>query len=155
MNFIKAGVEHIASLIDIRIKYILEDFGSLAEDKETEIRKSLPGYFEAHLGRDMFAYLAEDDGKIIASAFLVVSEKPANPSFPRGRTGTVMNVYTEKEYRRQGIASALMKMLINDAKRLELDYLELKATAEGYPLYASLGFKETESTYINMKYTLI
>lgn len=154
MDYIKATEEHIASLTEIRMKYLSEDFGSLAEDKETEIRKSLPGYFEAHLGRNMFAYLAKKDGKIIASAFLVVSEKPANPSFPRGRTGTVMNVYTEKEYRRQGIASALMKMLINDAKRLELDYLELKATAEGYPLYRSLGFAEANSAYKEMKYFL-
>lgn len=155
MELFKAGKEHIALLTEIRIKYILEDFGSSAADNETELRRSLSGYFEAHLGRDMFAYLAEDCGKIIASAFLVVSEKPANPSFPRGRTGTVMNVYTEKEYRRQGIASAIMKMLIADAERLELDFVELKATGEGYPLYDSLGFKETGSTYINMKYTLI
>ena len=154
MDLIKAGQEHIASLTEIRMKYLLEDLGESAADKETEIRESLSGYFKAHLGRDMFAYLAEDCGKIIASAFLVVSEKPANPSFPRGRTGTVMNVYTEKEYRRQGIASALMKMLIADAKRLELDYLELKATEEGYPLYRTLGFAEAHSDYKEMKYYL-
>lgn len=155
MDLIKASQEHIESLTEIRMKYLLEDFGESAAAKETELRRNLSGYFEAHLGRDMFAYLAEDCGKIIASAFLVVSEKPANPSFPRGRTGTVMNVYTEKEYRRQGIASAIMKMLIADAEKLELDFIELKATGDGYPLYDSLGFKETESTYINMKYTLI
>lgn len=154
MELFKAGAEHIASLTDIRMKYLTEDLGEAAAAKETEIRRNLPEYFKAHLGRDMLAYLAKEDGKIIASAFLVVSEKPANPSFPRGRTGTVMNVYTEKEYRRQGTASALMKMLIADAKRLELDYLELKATEEGYPLYRSLGFAEAHSAYKEMKYFL-
>lgn len=155
MKFLKADTGHSASLIEMRMKYLREDFKESFVSAENEIRKNLSEYLENHLNRDMFAYLAEADGKIIASSFLVVTEKPSNPNFPRGRTGIVMNVYTEKEYRRQGIASELMKMLIADAERMELDFIELKATEDGYPLYKSLGFAEVQSTYTEMKYYFI
>jgi hypothetical protein len=35
-----------------------------------------------------------------------------------------------------------------------LDYLELKATAMGAPLYAKLGFQQDKSGYLAMKYPI-
>ena len=87
----------------------------------------------------------------MGSAFLVVNEMPPNASFPNGRTGTVLNVYVAPAYRRQGIAKALMELLIADAKALELDFIELKASADGYPLYKKLGFKDSVSSFRPMK----
>ena len=43
-------------------------------------------------------------------------------------------------------------MLIAEAEKLGLDYVELKATDEGYGLYKKLGFEDTVSKYHNMKY---
>ena len=37
---------------------------------------------------------------------------------------------------------------------LGLDFIELKATKEGYPLYKKLGFEEQHSTYTPMKFNL-
>jgi hypothetical protein len=39
-------------------------------------------------------------------------------------------------------------------RRLGLDFIELKATKEGYPLYKKLGFEEQHSTYTPMKFNL-
>ena len=77
-----------------------------------------------------------------------------NPNFPKGRVGTVLNVFTESSHRRQGIATALMELLISDSKTLELDYIELKATKDGYPLYKKLGFEAEKSEYTPMKLML-
>lgn len=88
---------------------------------------------------------------MVASCFLCIYEKPANPSFPHGLTGTVMNVFTEKSYRGKGIATELMHMLIQKADNLGLDYVELKATADGYPLYRKLGFQDFRSDYTDMR----
>ena len=83
-----------------------------------------------------------------------MSEKPANVVFQTGRTGFVLNVYTKPDYRKQGIAKKLMKMLLSDAERFKLDFVELKASKDGYNLYKSIGFKEVFSEYTEMKYII-
>ena len=152
MNFFRA--ENAAGLTEIRMEYLLEDFPGMSADQAEHIRAGLPGYYAEHLGRDFFAYIAWDGGKIRGSAFLVVNEMPPNSNFPNGRTGTVLNVYVEPEYRRQGIAKVLMELLISDAKTMGLDYIELKASADGYPLYKKLGFKDSVSSFRPLKLIL-
>lgn len=114
------------------------------------MKSSLPNYYRKHLNKDLFVYIARDD-IIIACCFLLILEKPANPSFINGRIGNVKNIYTKPKYRNQGIARKLMEQLISDANTLGLDYLELKSTKNRYALYKSLGFQEVESKYCSMK----
>jgi hypothetical protein len=47
-----------------------------------------------------------------------------------------------------------MELLIADAKTMELDYIELKATKDGYLLYKKLGFEKASSSYTPMKLML-
>ncbi len=93
-------------------------------------------------------------GKIVSCCFLLIVEKPSNPSFINGRTGTVLNVYTKPDYRRKGCAYALMEMLIADSKAMNLDFIKLKSTENGYGLYKKLGFIDEVSHYRNMKLVL-
>ena len=152
MNIFRA--QNVSGLAEIRMKYLREDFPFMTDAEAARINAKLPRYYADYLNCDFFAYLAEDEGKIIGSAFLTVREMPPNPNFPNGRVGTVLNVYTEASKRRQGIATALMELLITDAKTMELDYIELKATKDGYHLYKKLGFEKTSSSYTPMKLML-
>jgi GNAT superfamily N-acetyltransferase len=54
-----------------------------------------------------------------------------------------VNVYTEPEWRRQGIARALMKVLMEWAAGQGTDRVVLHASDAGRPLYQSLGFEPT------------
>ena len=149
MNIFRA--QNNTGLTDIRMAYLLEDFPEMSPETAEHIRAGLPVYYAGHLNRDFFAYIAEEDGKAVGSAFLVVKEMPPNSNFPNGRIGDVLNVYVRPEYRRQGIAKALMELLISDAKAFELDYIELKASEDGYPLYKKLGFRDSVSSFRPMK----
>ena len=140
-----ATISDIGALIDLRIAYLTEDHGSLSAETEAKVRRQLPDYFRRHLGKDLRAFIAEENGEAVSSCFLLVTEKPAGPRFPDGLTGTVLNVYTKPEYRRHGLA---------EAKELRLDYVELKATKDGLKLYKSLGFEEVFSKYTEMKFVL-
>lgn len=60
-----------------------------------------------------------------------------------GRQGIVLNVYTEREWRRRGAARALMEAVIAWAGREQLDSLVLHAAPDGRPLYEELGFVPT------------
>lgn len=149
----KADLSDIDELVNLRIDYLTEDYGSLTDIQAEKIRNQLPEYFRNHLNRDLFVYIVRYE-EIISCCFLLVSEKPANPNFIHGKTGTLMNVYTKPDFRRKGIAKKIMKFLIADAEKMGLDFIELKSTADGYNLYKSVGFEDVFSEYRNMKIIL-
>lgn len=137
--------EDIPQLIELRMAYLLADFGTLDATVEDTIRGSLPSFFDRHLGGDLFAYAMRcDDGSIVSIALMLVSEKPPNPRFPHGRIGTVFNVFTVPEHRRRGLARQVMGALVEDARLRGLDLVELNATDDGYGLYKSLGFSDAD-----------
>lgn len=155
MNYRKASTKDIKELVRIRLEYLKDDYGVLSEKQIKELSCSLPVYYKNHLGKDIIIYVAEDRERIVSSAFLLIVEKPANPSFITGKTGDVLNVYTDPEYRRKGIAGNLIGMLLKDSKEMNLAYVELKATEMGKSLYKKMGFKLEKSKYTLMKYNVI
>ncbi len=126
----------------------------IPKDQLTQINEKLPSYYRKHLNNDLFVYVCREGGDIISCCFLCVTEKPSSPSFLNGRIGTILNVYTKPEHRRKSIAGKLLKMLLSDSEKMELDHIELKATNSGYNLYRSIGFEDVVSKYHNMKFVL-
>lgn len=152
--YTQAEKRDIPELVRLRIAYMLDDHGSLSDVEEQEMRRILPDYFERKLGQELFAFVAKDGNVIVSTAFLLMIEKPANPRFLNGKVGEVLNVYTEKAYRKRGISSRLMKDLIAAAKKMGLNRIDLSATKDGYPLYKKLGFIEKDQDYTDMRYIL-
>ena len=154
MIFDKANIKDINMLTDLRIAYLQEDLGQIADADLELISSSLPSYYEKHLNKDLMVYVARDEEDIVACAFLLIVEKPMSPSFITGKTGTVLNVYTKPECRKKGYAKKLMTMMLEDAKTEGVSIIELKATKDGYSLYKSVGFEDIVAKYHNMKIML-
>lgn len=154
MNFRKAEIIDISQLVEMRLGYLIEDYGFLTEEETKRIQESLPSYFKNHFGKDIIIYVGEEAGNIVSTVFLLIVEKPANPSFITGKTGTVLNVFTKSQYRKQGIAGKLMNMMLEDAKDMDLSYVELQATDMGKPLYEKIGFSIQKSKHTPMRYKL-
>jgi len=154
-KFRLAGEKDIPRLTEIRTAYLSEEHKGLSEEQARAIKAQLPDYFNRHLGRDLLVFVCEDGDKIVSSVFLLITEKPAHPHIITGLTGTVLNVYTLPEYRRRGLAGSLLEMAIEEARRRELSFLELKATKAGFSLYRKLGFVINESEYTPMKYRIV
>ena len=152
MNVEKAGVDDIDVLVKLRLDYLCEDHGGLSEDDRTVIRRDLPGYFQAHLDKDLFVYVIREYHAIVSCAFLLIIEKPMSPSFINGKTGIVLNVYTCPSARKKGYAGMIMRTMISDAKEKDLSVIELKSTEDGYRLYRSVGFTDDRSKYHMMKW---
>jgi GNAT superfamily N-acetyltransferase len=64
-------------------------------------------------------------------------------SITAGKQALVVNVYTEPEFRRRGVARLLMRAMMAWAGENAIDSLVLHAAADGRPLYESLGFTPT------------
>ena len=63
---------------------------------------------------------------------------------PTGKRAHLMNVYTNSEYRRQGIAHEMLSMLIGEAQEKGVTEISLDATELGRPLYKKYGFVESD-----------
>ncbi len=155
MNIRRAVEEDIDTLVELRLTYIEYHFGELTVQEKEAMIKQLPGYFRDHINRDFIAYLAEDKGKAVSSAYLIIHEKPANPHFITGKTGLFLNVYTNPNYRKQGLATSILKKLIQEARNLQVSYIELNATEAARPIYDKLGFIEKVSDNTEMRLDLL
>jgi len=60
-----------------------------------------------------------------------------------GRQAIVVNVFTDRDWRRRGVARRLMQDILAWARSIKLEGLVLHAAPDGRPLYESLGFTAT------------
>ena len=134
--------EDIELLMSSRLE-MLKVVNNLPADYEysEEIVRESRDYF---LNGDHITVLAIDDGKVIGCASMSFMWIMPTFSHPTGKRAHLMNVYTRSEYRRQGIALKMVKMLIDETWKRGATEISLDATTMGRPLYESLGF--TNST---------
>jgi ribosomal protein S18 acetylase RimI-like enzyme len=149
--FAQAGKDDIDELIRLRLAYMNDDFGSVSEHEKSCMETQLKDYFARKLGTELIAFVARDNEKLVAVAYLLVVEMPANSGLLSGLYGVVMNVFTEPEYRGQGICTKLLQNLIEYGKSRGLGRIELSATENGYPIYKKLGFTEKNTKYKDMR----
>jgi GNAT superfamily N-acetyltransferase len=88
-------------------------------------------------------WLAERDGVVVAGGGLIVAPWLPNAADPSPRRATILNVYTEPEHRRQGLARALMEVMIAWCRDQGFPAVTLDASDDGRPLYAAIGFEPT------------
>ncbi|MEV4706967.1 GNAT family N-acetyltransferase [Actinoplanes sp. NPDC049316] len=73
-----------------------------------------------------------------------VDQRLPNPSDPTGLRGYVYSVATDPAYRRRGYSRACMTALIAWYAHRGIRAVDLRASRDGEPLYASLGFRRTD-----------
>ena len=99
----------------------------------------------------------EDDEKIVGGAGVQLRRVPPHPltnangeiTVAEGRHAVIVNVFTEPEWRRRGIAELLMKRIIDWSRQESIDSLVLHASDEGRALYERLGFIATSEMRFN------
>lgn len=112
---------------------------------------------QAYLQRAMpsgtyVGWLAETTaGRVVAGAGVAIADWPGSPDDPTGKRALVLNVYTEPEFRRQGIARRLMLATIEWCRAEGLRSLSLHASDFGRALYEELGFRPTNEMRLYLK----
>ena len=150
-----ANLNDIPELVRLRIAYMIDDFGSITDEEREGMEKQLPGYFERELGKKLIAFVARAEGRLVAAAYLLIIEKPANPFFLNGLDSEVLSVYTEDGYRGKGICTKLMKNMIDYASEHKISRIDLVSTDDGYPIYKKLGFEDRVQKYKDMRFKVI
>jgi GNAT superfamily N-acetyltransferase len=89
-------------------------------------------------------WLALDSSRRVAGGGgVLLSPWPANPKDPCSQRAVILNVYTEPEFRKLGIARQIMLTILAWVKEQGLRSVNLHASDEGRHLYERLGFAAT------------
>lgn len=92
---------------------------------------------------EYFGWVADVEGRTIASGGVVIHSLPPGPRNLDGREGYIMNIYTVPEWRGKGVATAIMQAILDYLHDLNIPVATLHATDAGRPIYEKLGFKNT------------
>ncbi len=82
-------------------------------------------------------------GAVVAGGGLLVYEWPGNPHDARSRRAYILNVYTEPEYRRRGLARRIMHLIVEQCRAEGFGWVSLHASQVGRSLYEEMGFRPT------------
>jgi GNAT superfamily N-acetyltransferase len=96
-------------------------------------------------------FLAVDGDTVIAGAGAIISDmRQPHPVLRDGKTAHVVNVYTESDYRKQGLARRLMQTLVEYFREEGIGSATLHASQFGRSLYESLGFEDAPEMILDL-----
>jgi len=108
-------------------------------------------YFRFAVGDGSYrGWLAEIKSKVVSGGGIVISAWPGLPSSPQPRRAMILNMYTERAFRRRGIARTLMTTMMNWLQQEGFCNVSLHASQFGRPLYESLGFRPTNELRLEL-----
>lgn len=81
---------------------------------------------------------------LCASGVLQIHEVLGSPHFQKGVAGHVGSVAVDTEWRRRGVGERVLTFLIDEARVLGVERLELHATPAGEAIYRRLGFRDRQ-----------
>src|ERR1035438_1830461 len=92
-------------------------------------------------------------GGVAGGGGVMLGPWPANPKDACTERAVILNVYTEPEFRKQGIARQVMLAILAWVKQQGLRAVNLHASDEGRSLYEQLGFETTNE--MRLKFDLL
>ena len=137
IEFRKLEEKDLEEFIRLRINQLREEGAT----EDIDLRPALMDYYNRHLADGTFvSFLAVDGDKIVGTSGMSFVEKPPYFSCPSGRIGLLSSMYTDKDYRRQGIAKKLLSMVVDAAKDYGCGTVQITASDMGVKLYSAYGF---------------
>ncbi len=137
----KASIDDLNILTKTRIEVLRAANGLDDSIDMTRVERESRAYYENALSNGSHtAYLVFDGDVFIGAGG--ISYYTVMPTFhnPTGRKAYIMNMYTRPDYRRKGIATKTLDLLIQDAKKRGVTVISLEATDMGRKLYERYGF---------------
>ena len=153
INYRKANIDDVPELVRLRLDFLSDASREtrITDEQRAILRVTNADYFtNGLLDGDLVVFLAMDSEKIAATSGIMFWRHLPGLATLDGRKAVIANMYTLPEYRKQGIATELMKLQIAEAKTRGVTVVNLSATAMGRAVYEKLGF-ETDETEMKIK----
>jgi GNAT superfamily N-acetyltransferase len=150
ISYRKADISDVPELVRLRLEFSEETSRffkrEFSDETKATLRVTNADYFTAGLlDGSLVVFIAEDNGRIAATSGLMFWRHMPGPATLDGRKAVIANMYTLPDYRRQGIATELMKLQLEEARTRDVNVINLSATADGRKVYEKLGFEPDEN----------
>lgn len=137
VSFQKLTKNELDTFIKMRIRQLREE----GAKEDIDLSPALNDYYQRHMADGTFiSWIAVDNGRIIGTSGISIVEKPPYFGCPSGKIGLLSSMFTDKAYRRMGIAKKLLSKVINEAKEQGCGTVQITASDMGVLLYSDFGF---------------
>jgi GNAT superfamily N-acetyltransferase len=122
---------------------LFRELGTAPAERDAEFLTVCRTAYEALFDESrVLAWLAlADDGAVVGALSLLFHARIPTPSRFECGEGYVVGVYTAPEWRRRGIATALMDAALEECRRKGLARVRLHTSEMGRAVYAAHGFE--------------
>jgi len=136
---------------------MFRDMGELPPHQEAALERASVSWLHDTLSRGYLAWVAEDGATppaVIGGAGALLQPTPPRPDegapdVELGPEALILNVYVEAGWRRRGVATDLMRAVLDGLAERAIRRIALHASAEGRPLYERLGFAPSNEMRLN------
>ena len=140
----RATPADIDVLTDLRQQF-LEKIGYASDDVPHAVRC----YFkEALPSGDFVAFVAESEGRIVATGGVQIFQKVPHGRNLSGKEGFVLNMFTLPKWRGRGIATDLMQRIVAFVLEAGARCIRLHTSDDGLGIYTKLGFRPDNSEMV-------
>ena len=147
----RAGLGDLETLVQFRYE-MFSDMGISKSGEEIErFMEANRNYFQISLlDETFFGWVAvvEDESEIVATGGMSFFYRAPNFGSLDGRDGYLLNMYTKPEWRGKGVATEIVKCILEHAQSIQLKVVRLHASNAGRPVYEKLGFIRQESEMV-------
>jgi GNAT superfamily N-acetyltransferase len=134
-----------AALIAHHRAAMFRDMGAVTHAEAAALERASGPWIAGLFANGGYAgWIAECEGRAVAGGGVLLRRIGPTPGYLEGAPWAhVVNVYTEPGHRRRGLARRLMHAILEWCAQSGYRHVTLAASAEGRPLYESLGFVAT------------
>lgn len=138
IEYRKLSEKELDVFIEMRINQLREE----GAKEDIDLKPALLDYYKRHMKDGTFvSWLALDGNNIIGTSGMSFVEKPPYLGCPSGKIGLLSSVFTNPNYRRNGIAKELLSRIVNEAKQYGCGTIQITASDMGVKLYTDFGFE--------------
>lgn len=143
-KFRRAGPGDVEGLAKLRYSWRVDELGEQGLDAgefESQMRGWMERHRDTHLG-----YLATQDAVAVGCAWLCVIDRIPGPAKFVRRAGVLQSVFVRPARRNVGVGSDLVRLVIEEARAMDLDYLSVHPSERSATFYQRLGFDNPDRT---------
>lgn len=142
ITYRKLNEKDLNVFIKMRINQLREE----GAKEDIDIVPALKNHYLRHLSDGTFiSWLALDKDRIIGTSGISIVEKPPYFGCPTGKIGLLSSMFTDKAYRRKGIAKALLSKVVDEARKQGCGTVQITASDMGVLLYSDFGFEKNDN----------
>lgn len=138
----RATVDDIDALVQFRVAMQREVGKTPLSNPMAEFTRATREYIITALPAGTFiAWVAEADGAVIGTSGLIFFQRPPTARDSASSDAYIINMYTVPEWRKRGIAGALVEQIIGFVRtETSTKRIFLRAEVEARPVYERAGF---------------